>query len=104
MEKRYETLNSKLKDEGAVEFVLILNEDELSFSESLLIKREMDELNFKLHRLLINKATQNNQVFYDRIIEAFPSSTIDLLPISKTQVTSIVALEEFYGQLKTIKK
>jgi len=104
MKKRYEILNAKLKDDAAVEFVLILNEDELSFSESLLIKREMDELKFKLHRIIINKSTQNNQLFYDKIIKAFPSSIIQHIPSSPIQVTSIEILKKFSSEIKTINK
>ncbi len=46
----------KLSNQEYVEFTLVLNEDELSFSESLLIKKEMDELGFRLSNIIINKA------------------------------------------------
>lgn len=103
MKSRYEALNKKLQDDSFVEFSLVLNEDELSFSESLLIQKEMNELNFKLHTIIINKSNSTNFGFQKRIIETFSSSNIILVPFSKEQVTSIDRLNELNKSLVTLK-
>jgi arsenite-transporting ATPase len=102
MKNRYEKLDKILRDDKIVEFNLVLNEDELSFSESLLIQREMNELKFKVHKVVVNKATDNNN-FYQRIINSFPSSKIELVPLSQEKVTSVSTLEDFYGKISVLK-
>ncbi len=92
MKKRYDSLNAKLTDSNLVEFVLILNEDELSFSESLLIKREMNELGFSIDRIIINKSSKDNFDFYNRIKEAFPSSIIQLNPMIQDKLSNVEKL------------
>ncbi|MGD1815391.1 MAG: ArsA family ATPase [Pleomorphochaeta sp.] len=92
MKKRYDSLNDKLKDSNLVEFVLILNEDELSFSESLLIKKEMKELAFSIDRIIINKSSKDNFDFYNRIKEAFPSSIIQLNPMIQDKLSNFEKL------------
>ena len=92
MKKRYDSLNDKLKDSNLVEFVLILNEDELSFSESLLIKKEMKELAFSIDRIIINKSSKDNFDFYNRIKEAFPSSIIQLNPMIQDKLSNVEKL------------
>ncbi len=92
MKKRYDSLNAKLTDSNLVEFVLILNEDELSFSESLLIKREMNELRFSIDRIIINKSSKDNFDFYNRIKEAFPSSIIQLNPMIQDKLSNVEKL------------
>ncbi len=92
MKRRYDSLNDKLKDSNLVEFVLILNEDELSFSESLLIKKEMKELAFSIDRIIINKSSKDNFNFYNRIKEAFPSSIIQLNPMIQDKLSNVEKL------------
>lgn len=92
MKRRYDSLNDKLKDSNLVEFVLILNEDELSFSESLLIKKEMKELAFSIDRIIINKSSKDNFDFYNRIKEAFPSSIIQLNPMIQDKLSNVEKL------------
>lgn len=104
MKNRYEILNTKLKDDNMVEFVLILNEDDLSFSESLLIKREMDELKFKLHKIIINKSTNTNKALYTKIANAFPQSKVEHIPLSTDQVTSIEILKNLSIEIENNKK
>jgi len=103
MKHRYEALNKKLQDDSFVEFSLVLNEDELSFSESLLIKKEMNELNFKLNTIIINKSNSSNFNFQKRIKDTFPFSQIVLVPFLKEQVTSIERLNELNKFLLTTK-
>ena len=103
MKHRYEALNKKLQDDSFVEFSLVLNEDELSFSESLLIKKEMNELNFKLNTIIINKSNSLNFNFQKRIKDTFPFSQIVLVPFLKEQVTSIERLNELNKFLLTTK-
>ncbi|MGD6731308.1 MAG: ArsA family ATPase [Pleomorphochaeta sp.] len=102
MKNRYEKLDKILRDDKIVEFNLVLNEDELSFSESLLIQREMNELKFNVHKVVVNKATDNN-TFYQKIINSFPSSKIELVPLSNEKVTSVSSLEDFYGKISVLK-
>ncbi len=102
MKRRYEKVDDTLRNEDIVEFNLVLNEDELSFSESLLIKRELNELQFKIHKVVINKAT-NNRRFYQRIIESFPTSKIELVPLSLDKVTSVDILKEFSNKIRLYK-
>jgi arsenite-transporting ATPase len=102
MKNRYEKLDKILRDDKIVEFNLVLNEDELSFSESLLIQRELNELKFKVHKVVVNKATDNN-TFYQKVINSFPSSKIELVPLSQEKVTSVSTLEDFYGKIRIFK-
>ncbi len=95
MQERYLKLNEKLKDTNLVNFVLILNEDEMSFSESVLIKKQMDELEFSINKIIINKATDNYKGNYDRLIQNFPNSKIYLNPMMEDNISSINDLEKY---------
>jgi len=89
MKERYLKLNEKLKDSNFVNFVLILNEDVMSYSESLLIKKQMDELNFSINKIIINKATDNYKDSYDRLIQNFPNSKIIINPMMNGNIFSL---------------
>lgn len=104
MKKRYENLNDILQDKNRVEFILILNEDELSFSESLLIKKQMDELSFSIDRIIINKSKGTNSEFFDNLAKVFNKSIIEYLPVSKDQITKFDIVEQNCNLFKEIKK
>ena len=85
--------NEKLSNQEYVEFTLVLNEDELSFSESLLIKKEMDELGFRLSNIIINKAQDELKLQAKKISEIFRDSKIYLLPLCSEDVVSFDQLK-----------
>ncbi|MGD1822991.1 MAG: ArsA family ATPase [Pleomorphochaeta sp.] len=93
MKKRYADLNDKLQDKDFVNFILILNEDEMSYSESLLIKKQMDDLGFSINKIIINKSTESYEGNYKKLKEDFPDSIIQLNPLICDNLSSIDCLK-----------
>lgn len=107
MKARYEKIQKQLQDETITEFVLVMNEDELSLSESELIKTQMTELGFKIHKIIVNKsgmyirncsATSNNcenvnkltsenrETWRQKVQTVFPDSIVQVLPMQDTAI------------------
>ena len=76
-----------------------------SLSESKLIKMQMDELDFKIHKIIINKAglykkdfaqqkTLASSEWEKRVKENFPESTVLSLPMQDTAIIGETMLKE----------
>jgi len=102
MKDRYTKLNNLLKNKNIVNFILVLNEDEMSYSESLLIKKQMDELNFTINKIIINKSTENYDYTSKKLKSIFPLSTFQLNPFIKENISSIDDLVNNCGNLITL--
>ncbi|ADK80119.1 ArsA family ATPase [Sediminispirochaeta smaragdinae] len=98
MQKRYDTLLSLLCDQEQTEIVLVLNEDELSFSESLLIKRQLAGFGMEIGRIIVNKYTGRGD-WTGRVAEAFPNVTILQNPLADGPLTGITVLNEHLSKL-----
>lgn len=98
MQKEYEHLVGMLADADRTEFVLIMNEDELSFAESLLIKRELHAIGLSLHRIIINKSN-NSCLWSERIRDAFPECIIEQVAHYGSGVRGQEDLQKFCMQI-----
>jgi len=98
MKTRYQKLNATLSDASMTEFVLVMNEDELSLSESLLIKRQFKELGFTLQTIVINKSTGNEQ-WKHKIASIFPESHILSVPLQKESIIGEASLKQLSHHL-----
>ncbi|OJF76387.1 MAG: hypothetical protein BKP49_07920 [Treponema sp. CETP13] len=115
MKARYEKIQAQLQDDSKTEFVLIMNEDELSLSESKLIKKQMEELGFKIHRIIINKSgmyvrnstsngknsadidktiSTNREEWREKVKVVFPESVVQLLPMQEYPITGESMLKD----------
>ena len=115
MKKRYEKIQKQLQDESMTEFVLIMNEDELSLSESKLIKTQMTELGFKIHKVIINKSgmyirncfsgeqnnanihttiSTNREEWKEKVKSVFSESVIQILPMQENPITGESMLKD----------
>ncbi|MBK5200246.1 MAG: ArsA family ATPase [Spirochaetaceae bacterium] len=101
MKTRYEKLNLNLADSSITELILVMNEDELSLSESLLIKNQLDELNFKLSKIVINKACGNNE-WKEKISGIFKDVPIVSVPLQKNSIIGEASLKELSHNLSIV--
>lgn len=90
MKSRYEKLSELLSNSDICELILVMNEDELSLSESMLIRDQLEEINLKLSKVIINKST-GNSVWLSKIKTIFTQTEIVNVPI---QEQSIIGEEE----------
>ena len=93
MKLRYKMVSSCLEDPEKSEIILIMNEDELSFSESQQIKKDLDSLSIPLSRIIINKSGDNKDR-EGRICNEFPGVEIEILPLQGGSLTGLPVLEE----------
>jgi arsenite-transporting ATPase len=93
MKKRYEKLNEKLSDSSICELVLVMNEDELSLSESILIRDQLNELNLKLSKVVINKSS-GNEKWVQKMKTIFVGTKIVSIPLQKESIIGEEKLKE----------
>jgi arsenite-transporting ATPase len=98
MRKRYESLNAKLSDPNVCELILVMNEDELSLSESILIRDQLNDLNLKLSRLVINKSTGNEE-WKEKMENTFVGASIVSVPLQKQSIIGEIKLKELAHHL-----
>ncbi len=99
MKSRYEHLQHMLEDAAVTEFVLVMNEDELSFSESIMIKEQIKNFGLNIHKVIINKSKQEEVVWGDRVKEAFPQATVEWVTMYKSEIRGIEMLKECSQQI-----
>lgn len=99
MKVRYEKFNQTLANSDITELVLVMNEDELSLSESLLIKQQLDDLHFKLSKIVINKSN-NNEEWMKKISDIFNDVPIVSVPLQKQSVIGEDSLKSLCNNLK----
>ena len=92
MEKRYGKLETVLKDTKTTELILVLNEDELSLAESLMIQKQLDSLGLQLGKVLLNRKTSGTE-WENRISENFTGIRRDSLPIQNCPVIGLEILK-----------
>jgi len=93
MKARYELLNKNLSDKNITELVLVMNEDELSLSESLLIKQQLSDLNLNLSKIVINKSTSNSY-WIEKIKSIFIDVPIVSVPLQNKSIIGEDKLKE----------
>lgn len=93
MRKRYESLNAKLSDSNICELILVMNEDELSLSESLLIRDQLKDLNLKLSKVVINKSTGNKE-WKEKMKSIFSGTNIVSVPLQNESIIGEAKLKE----------
>ncbi|MDD4083875.1 MAG: TRC40/GET3/ArsA family transport-energizing ATPase, partial [Sphaerochaetaceae bacterium] len=85
MKKRYEKLNSLLSDTNITQIIVVLNEDELSLSETNLIKGQLDDLKLTISRIVINKS-EDNKEWKTKVQNLFPDTFIESVPLQKSSI------------------
>lgn len=92
MQKRYDKLQAMLQDKEKTEIVIVLNEDELSLSESLMIKTQMESFGLTPDRIILNKYCEESELT-EKIIKTFAPLPVQKNPLSDRPLTGIDALE-----------
>ncbi|WP_320130794.1 TRC40/GET3/ArsA family transport-energizing ATPase [uncultured Sphaerochaeta sp.] len=94
MQERYTALNEKLQDTAFTEIVLVMNEDELSFAESLMIQKQLKILEIKISKVIINKSTGLTE--RARLIStSFSEASIELVPLENNLLQGVENLGMF---------
>jgi arsenite-transporting ATPase len=94
MRTRYETMAHRLKDPAFTEIVLVLNEDDLSLAESIMIRDRLDELGIQVGRVIVNKCTAGEDK-EERIASAFPGCRMEKFMLADRPIQGIDALAAF---------
>ncbi len=92
MKKRYRRIQNYLKDGRNARIHLVMNEDDLSLSESLSIRDQLKELSIPVCRVIINKSSRDDSR-WKIVCREFPSAQIIDFPFQHTPVQGIVRLE-----------
>jgi arsenite/tail-anchored protein-transporting ATPase len=93
MSERYRSLIASLEDSSTTEIDLVMNEDELSLAESLMIRQELEVLGLSVHRVLLNKAGRSSP-YVQRIRAAFPHSSIGVVSRHPGELTGMDQLQQ----------
>ena len=92
MKKRYQKVTDALQDPERSEINLVMNEDELSFSESLQIKKDLEGLSIPISRIIVNKSRADS-VQEMKIAQEFSPAEIEILPLQDSSPTGLPVLE-----------
>jgi arsenite-transporting ATPase len=103
MKTRYEKMLRELQDRERTEIVLILNEDELSFSESIQIKEDLTKLGISIARVIINKG-EISSIQTKAIAREFVESEIHIIEDYGQSITGIDDLKEHSQQIQRVEK
>ncbi len=94
MQERYAKLRNQLQDKAITEISLVLNEDELSFSESLMIQDQLKLLSLGISKIVVNKgAVQSRQI--EIIASSFPGASIEIIPQGDNPIKGQHNLQSF---------
>lgn len=97
----YRGMSELLKNPDTTRTFLVLNPDELSLAESLLIGKELKNLGMKIPYLILNKAKTDGG-YVKRIESHFPDSRLLLLPAMEgDELTGIDSLDSVRLPLDT---
>lgn len=94
MQKRYAKLKEQLMDTEITEICLVLNEDDLSFSESLMIQEQLKSLSIGISKIIVNKGSSQSQQI-QRIANSFPEASLELIPLGDNPIQGLENLERF---------
>lgn len=78
MKGRYKKMLDDLRDRSKTEMVLVINEDELSFSESVQIKKDLNNLGIHPARVIVNKGMADSE-WVKSIAQEFHESEIEII-------------------------
>ncbi|AEV28376.1 arsenite-activated ATPase ArsA [Sphaerochaeta pleomorpha str. Grapes] len=98
MKKRYAKLKEQLQDKKITEICLVLNEDELSFSESLMIQEQLKSLSIGISKIIVNKgsvASQQTEI----IANSFPQASLELIPLGEKPIQGLENLHSFSKEI-----
>lgn len=94
MQERYAKLRKQLQDKTITEICLVLNEDELSFSESLMIQDQLNLLSLGISKIIVNKGSmQSKQI--ETIASSFHGASIEIIPRWKNPIKGQDNLNSF---------
>jgi arsenite-transporting ATPase len=103
MQKRYFDLASKLQDKTITDISLVLNEDALSFSESLMIQEQLKGLSIGISRVIVNKSIEKSKKV-EEIAMAFPDSSIELIPLGTEPIQGMENLISYLEKISWFNK
>jgi len=76
----------------------VLNEDELSFSESLMIQEQLNLLSLGISKIIVNKSSvQSKQI--EMIASSFPGASIEIIPLGKNPIKGQENLNSFIEKI-----
>ncbi len=90
---KYNGVKSAFENNGLTKINLVLNPDELSFSESELIKKKLEEFGITVSGIIVNKYVRGYGL--SRIKEKFNSTDLKILPASESPLLGFPALENY---------
>ena len=94
MQKRYAKLKEQLMNTEITEICLVLNEDDLSFSESLMIQEQLKLLSIGISKIVVNKSSAQSQQI-QRIANSFPEASLELIPLGDSPLQGLENLDRF---------
>jgi arsenite-transporting ATPase len=103
MQKRYGELATKLQDKSITDISLVLNEDALSFSESLMIQEQLKGLSIGISRVIVNKSIEKSKKV-EEIAMAFPDSSIELIPLGTEPIQGVENLTSYLEKISLFDK
>jgi arsenite-transporting ATPase len=77
----------------AIEINLVMNEDRLSFSESVRIKNRLDDLKIGVNRIVMNKAVEAFDI--KPIVQEFGIDNFRIFPRSKKPLSGLASIREY---------
>jgi arsenite-transporting ATPase len=98
MQKRYSKLREQLQDKEITEICLVLNEDELSFAESLMIQGQLKELSIGISKVIVNKGFLHSKQI-ETIAGAFSQASIEIIPLGEKPIQGMGNLQSFSGKI-----
>ncbi len=98
MQTQYQTLNRKLQDPVAAEFVLVLNKDVMNLEEAVEIREQLAVSGIRLQRIMLNKCLPGSP-WPDQVAKAFPDTVIEIISTYGKPITGLSQLEKFSQQI-----
>ena len=92
MQKENKILENYFKDIRQASVFVILNDDKLSFAESIDIKNKLLNQNVKIQRYILNKAGENAK---DNSLNNYAGMPISVLPRSSHPLLGIEMFEKY---------
>ncbi len=94
----YSEVKKAFENKELTEINLVLNPDELSFSESELIIKKLAEFNLTVSGIIVNKFVPGNS--FNRIKETFKNIDIKIFPLSQKPLLGLDSLEKYLQAIK----
>ncbi len=89
----YSEVKTTFENKEQTKINLVLNPDKLSFSESELIMKKLDEFNLPISEIVVNKYISGYSL--NRIKETFENTDLRILPLSEKPLLGLDSLENY---------